>query len=68
MDGIEFAQRGIGRIGTVEKFRRQMFEIETGNTRGQGRAFVSSPACSIFDTCPTQRAFQKPPAAAAITV
>jgi hypothetical protein len=67
MDGVEFAQRGIGRIGTVEKFRRQMFEIDTGDTRGQGTAFVSSPACSIFDTCPMSTRFQQPPAAA-ITV
>ena len=43
MDGVEFAQRAIGRIGTVEKFRRQMFEIETGDTRGQGGAFRLQP-------------------------
>jgi hypothetical protein len=66
MDGVEFAQRGIG-LGTVEKFRRQMFEIDTGDTRGQGTALVSGPACSIFDSCPMSTRFQQPPAAA-ITV
>jgi hypothetical protein len=66
MDGVEFAQRGIG-LGTVEKFRRQMFEIDTGDTRGQG-FLCPAHKCSIFDAVPRQRAFQKPPAAAAITV
>ena len=57
MDGVEFAQRGIG-LGTVEKFRRQMFEIDTGDTRGQG-FLCPAHKCSIFDACPTSARFSE---------